>query len=150
MKSTRNRMVVHLDLENNFLATVEEAMEDEFDLACKRWKVRLNGEDHDVVMKHSLSQLRRKVTEVAKANWDLSDRLNVRVVSPRPDMELTLPNPKAHSSSTRFIFVRDGWEVDDERREESVRISDFRDHMQRSILDWARTAVFYGVGSYVL
>ena len=39
-------------------------------------------------------------------------------------------------------------EIDDEKRDESVKLTDFREHIQQCVLTWARTAVFYGVGSF--
>lgn len=148
MKIDNSKMLVHLKLETNFTEIIDQTMEDEFEIASKKWNVYLNTDDHDIIMYHSRNQLRRKVSEMARLPWDMSDRMTIKVNSPQKGVEITLPSPKARTSTTKLLQTRDGWEIDDEKRDESVKLADFREHIQQCVLTWARTAVFYGVGSF--
>lgn len=142
------KMIVHLKLEQNFIEKIKESMYEEIEVASKKWSVALNTDDEDLIIKHAISQVRRKTSENVKTNWDLGDLVTVKVNSIKKGIEITLPAPEASSSPTTLIYTRDGWELDQEKRDESVKLADFRDHMQDQIIAWAKTAVFYGVASF--
>lgn len=142
------KMIVHLKLEQNFIEKIKESMYEEIEVASKKWSVALSTDDEDLIIKHAISQVRRKTSENVKTNWDLGDLITVKVTSIKKGIEITLPSPEASSSPTTLIYTRDGWELDQEKRDESVKLADFRDHMQDQIIAWAKTAVFYGVASF--
>lgn len=142
------KMIIHIDLGDDFIGTVLDAMEEEFEISCKKWGVRLNQEDKENIFQHSIIQLKRKTSDNIRNTWDLSDSLVVKVNSHKRPIEISLPAPEAESSRIKLFHTRDGWEIDQETIEDTVRLADFAEHIKSKIKTWARTAVFYGVGSY--
>lgn len=143
-----SKTIIHLELDKDFIETVKTHMSDEFQLACKKWGLALNNADQDLIISHSLKQLRRKASENARTNWDLSDKISIKVNAMTRANEMTLTSKKTGSAKTRVIYTRDGWEQDQEKRDESVSLSEFRVHIQDLIIQWGKTAVFYGVASF--
>lgn len=148
MKTPPNRIFIHLKLGNDFMDEVRAEMENELDVASKKWGIRLNLEDRDLVMKHSLNQLKKKVSESAKNNWEFTPKVSIKVTSPKRASDITLPDPALTNSKVKIIKSRDGWELEQEYSDESVLIGDFHEHFKSRIKTWARTAVFYGVSSF--
>lgn len=142
------KMIIHLELDKNFIEEIKKEMYEEIEIASKKWSVALNTEDEDTIIVNSIKQVRRKTSENVRTNWDLSDKITVKVNSIKKGIEITLPAPEAANSPTTLIYTRDGWELDQEKRDESVSLADFDQHMKNQIIKWARTAVFYGVASY--
>lgn len=142
------KMIINLELDKDFIETVKNEMLDEIRVSSIKWGVALNVDDEDTIITNSVKQVRRKTSENVKTNWDLSDKLTVKVNSVRKGIEITLPAVEADNSPSALIYTRDGWEMDQEKREGSVRLADFQKHMQSQIIEWARTAVFYGVSTY--
>lgn len=149
MKTTTNKILVHLHLEETFIDEIHEAMQDELDIASKKWGVRLNLEDRDMIVKHSLSQVRKKVSESAKIAWNYDTKLSIRVNSFKRTSEINLPTTSPAAAKMRLFKSREGWEIEQEPTEESVPVSEFYEHFKSLILTWGRTAVFYGVSSFV-
>ena len=142
------KMIIHVDLTEDFISILLDEMEDEFDLSCRKWDVRLNQDEKERVLEHSLKQVKRKTSENIKTLWDLSDTLTVKVNSQKRPIEIRLPAPEAESSKIKLFYTKDGWEIDQEMQDEAVKLADFAEHIESKIKTWARTAVFYGVGSY--
>lgn len=148
MKTPPNKIFIHLKLGAGFMDEVKAEMENELDVASKKWGIRLNTEDRDLVIKHSLNQLKKKVSESAKQNWDFSPKVSIKVTSPKRASDITLPDSSLANSKVKIIKSRDGWELEQEYSDESVLIGDFHEHFKSRIKTWARTAVFYGVSSF--
>jgi hypothetical protein len=148
MKTPPTRIFIHLRLGADFMDEVRAEMENELDVASKKWGIRLNVEDRDLVLKHSLNQLKKKVSESAKHNWDFSPKVSIKVTSPKRASDITLPDPALERSKVKIIKSRDGWELEQEHSDESVLIGEFHEHFKTRIKTWARTAVFYGVSSF--
>lgn len=127
---------------------VRAEMEDELNVSCKKWGIHLNTESRDGIVVHSMNQLRKKVSESAKNNWDFDSKLSIRVSSVTRSGDISLPSASMVNSKLRLIKSREGWEMEQEPSEESVLISEFPDHFKAKIKTWGRTAVFYGVASY--
>lgn len=142
------KMIIHIDLGTDFLDTVIDTMDNEFDIACKKWEVRLTQSEKENIFDHSIKQVKRKTSENIKTPWDLSDNLIVKVNSQKKPIEIKLPAPEADSSRIKLFHTRDGWEVDQEMQDDAVTLANFAEHIKSRIKTWARTAVFYGVGSY--
>lgn len=142
------KMIIHIDLEEDFINVLLNEMEDEFELACRKWGLNLNQEEKELVLEHSLKQVKRKTSENIKTLWDFSDKLIVKVNSHKKPIEIKLPAPEAESSRIALFHTKDGWEIDQEMQDEAIRLADFAEHIQSKIKQWSRTAVFYGVGSY--
>jgi hypothetical protein len=150
MKTPPNRIFIHLKLGTGFMDEVKAEMENELDVASKKWGIRLNMEDRDLVLKHSLNQLKKKVSESAKHNWDFSPKVSIKVTAGNRASDITLPDPASAKSKMKIIKSRDGWEipVEQEHSDEAVLIGEFHEHFKSRIKTWARTAVFYGVSSF--
>lgn len=151
MKKDNAKMLIHLDLGENFLDILKEVMADEFEISCRKWNVRPNTEDKNYIFTHSIRQVRRKVSTNARTNWDLSDHLTIKVNSyQREANEVSLPDDtlELQNNLPTLINTRDGWEIDYEESLEAVALKDFHQFMKDKIKFWTRTAVFYGVGSF--
>lgn len=148
MKTATNKIFIHLKLGNAFMDEVRAEMTDELAVAAKKWGIRLNSDDKELILKHSMNQLKRKVSESAKNNWDFTPKVSIKVTSPKRASDITLPDPALDRSKVRIIKSRDGWEMEQEMSEESVLIGEFHEHFKSKIKTWARTAVFYGVSTF--
>lgn len=148
MKAVSNKIIIKINLGPDFNSIIEAEMADELMIAGKKWGIRLNTEDKDLILKHSMKQLQRKVSEAAKINWNLSDTLEVKVSASKGASDISLPDPMLENSRVRLVKSRDGWELEQEFSDESVRIGEFVEHFKAKIKTWARSAVFYGVSSY--
>lgn len=142
------KMIIHVDLTENFFDILLDEMEKEMEVSCRKWELRLNQEEKETVIEHSIKQVKRKVSENIRTLWDLSDVLTVKVNSQKRPIEIRLPAPEAESSKIKLFYTKDGWEIDQEMQDDAVRLADFAEHLEKLIKTWARTAVFYGVGSY--
>lgn len=148
MKTVTNKIHIHLQVGENFIDEIKSAMNDELIVASRKWGIHLNTEDSDRVINHSMNQLRKKVSESVKTNWDLGAKISVRVNSPKRSSDINLPDKSMSKSKTKLIKARDGWEIEQEPNEDSVLLGEFLEHFKAQIKTWARTAVFYGVASY--
>lgn len=143
------RMIVHIDLPEDFIETLEEDMEREFKKATRQWGVHVPFEEKEILLNYAKKQTIEKVTDNLRSRWDYSPQIMVKVNSPRQGMEIRLPFPKGmQTPPARFIYSRDGWSVDQEQNEDAVDVADFAEHIEQQIRTWLRTAVFYGVASY--
>lgn len=148
MKVEKPELTVHINLPQNFVEKIKEVMEDEIDVASKKWKVKLTEDERQTVIKHSLNQVQRKVSENIRTSWDLGDTLHVKVFYSRGG-ELTLPDPSLSGLKSRLVRPREGWRIEeDEPNDDMLHILDMDSFFVSSIYTWSRTAVFYGVSSY--
>lgn len=148
LKTNTNKILVHLNLNEGFNEEINEALDDELNVASKKWGVRLNMNDRALILKHARNQLRRKVSESAKIAWNYDQKLSIRVSSHKRTSDINLPTSSPAATKIRLIKSREGWEIEQEPTEESVAVSDFLEHFKSLIITWGRTAVFYGVSSY--
>lgn len=149
MRSKKTGMILKINLSKNFIKSIKKTMEDELEIATKKWNIRLSEDERNNVIFHSINQLQQKVQAHTRLQWDLSDILTVKVNSIK-EGEVIIPDkslkgPKIPS----LIKTKDGWTVDDEDRDQAIHLSKFHTYFQDLMHTWARTAVFYGVGSYI-
>lgn len=146
---TDTKMIIHINLPENFAEILSDEMEKELEKSSKKWGVYINYKQKETIFNYAKEQVRMKTSDHAKNNWDFSDQLTIRANSHKRGIEITLPAPEdVKLPSARLFYTRDGWELDQEKNEESIELSHFADFIQSKIKTWARTAVFYGVGSY--
>lgn len=150
MRAEKPELIIHINLPENFINIVKDVMEDEIEVASKKWGVRLNTDDRRNIIRHSINQLQYKVSDNSRTAWDLGDTINVRVNIIGQKREITLPNPKIkEKSTTKLAKNKDGWKIEEEDvRDDLVPLAEFDEYFKNLIYTWARTAVFYGVGSY--
>lgn len=140
-------MIINLNLPEDFYLKIKETMEDEIKVASKKWGVSLSKDKQDLIITHSQNQLRKKVSESAKTNWDYSSTISIKVIASKA-VEINIPENTLTESKIKLVSTREGWEIDKESRDDAVRINDFLDYFVAKVHKWARDAVFYGVGSY--
>ena len=73
--------------------------------------------------------------------------MNVVAGAPR-DGDIFLPDENLKSKTDRLLRKRVEWVVDEDGADGSIPIHEFYDAYKQIIVKMARTAVFYGVGSY--
>lgn len=140
-------MIINLTLPDDFKEKIDTVMEDELNIACKKWGVVLNQKERAGVIEHSRKQLRQKVSESAKMHWDYSSVISIKANAPKT-VEINLPQNTTTSSKISLVPSREGWEIDRESRDDAVNINEFLDFFIGKIYQWSRTAVNYGVSSY--
>lgn len=143
------KMIIHINLPKNFVEVVHNEMEQELTESSKKWEVSLNQSQRENILRHAINQTKQKVSDNAKNQWDLSDRLTIKANSTKKGIEIVLPDPNGNvPPNVKLFYTRDGWELDQEHHDEAVALVDFADYIQNKIKTWVRTAVFYGVASY--
>lgn len=149
MSRKTNRVIIQLNVGDQFKKDIRRTMEDELQIASKKWNVELNTAKQEHVIDVSYRQLMQKIFEVAKISWDGESILEVRASSAGPlHKDFTLPTDAKKFHYLRVVRMRDGWTFTTDDTEDTVAIPDFLETFQNMILQWARTATFYGVGSY--
>lgn len=142
-----NLVTIHIDLGKDFKHLVDQEMENELAVAQQKWGVSLNGDDSDRVLYHAKKQLLRGVSDNARSEWDGGRIVNVVAGAPR-DGDIFLPDENLKSKTDRLLRKRVEWVVDEDGVDGSIPIHEFYEAYKQIIVKMARTAVFYGVGSY--
>lgn len=154
-KSTppQHRWEAVFTLPSEFTSTLENAVEDEFTVAERKWGVVLNEEKREVVKRNAYQQLEGKVNAMARHRWTLEDEtLRVAIQAPGASGRvITYPLAPAEASklTEAALFAKETWRLDDEPTVDSIPLSTLDETMLTFMEQWLRTAVFYGVGSYV-
>lgn len=141
---------ISIELPENFLQELEHAILDEIKIAEKKWKTKLSQEERDYIFKNSLEQTRLKASVIARQPWDLDDKLALRI--PSLENRSVTVTAEGVTPKTRgkigLVITKAGWIIADEESINPIQVSDLFDSQIQHILAWARTAAFYGVGSY--
>lgn len=148
MKQVKNEIFATVTLGTNYSRTLNHIINDEFKKACEKWDLDLNSEAKSKIKEHALNQLKRKVQDVVRCPYNLTDTVEVKIMTLNKPLKINVPNVKNGKSNVKVVRLRDGWEVDVESQENSVFLKDFDSKMREDIETWLRTAVFYGVASY--
>lgn len=130
----------------DFIKQIRAAMEDELEIASGKWGVRLTDEQRAGILEAAFKQLRLRVESVSNEAWEFTSEVKYSFAGSRGSF--IVPSAEASASHIRLVRASDGWQVDQDRREDSVKIGEFLPVARNEIMTWARTAVFYGVGSY--
>lgn len=142
-------IVVTMELGNGFDDSLTEEMVDELAIAEKKWGVSLNSDDKRNVMHHSLIQAKRRANTVCGDIWDNTGSLRVTVKGASQSMEINSSKPLSKAAEEVMVIrKRDGFTVAEEDGADTFGLADVPSKVDRLIRDNARTAVFYGVGSY--
>lgn len=151
MKKNASLLEIILTLPKNFAKTIESEMEDEINVASQKWQLNLTGSQKLAILTSSRSQLAKKVSVVSRAPWTL-DSPTLKVVAStekRGIFKISLPQANGAKYSVQLLRTHHEWKVDKEPSNESVSIDEFYAFYVAQVIKWARTAVFYGVASYV-
>lgn len=141
-----DKFVVKIKLHKKFINKIQLEMEDELEKSIKKWGVNLNEDEQLRIIDHSFNQLIQKVSENARISWDLGDEIEIRVTGLSGN--ITLPTESQKNKKIEVMKTRVGWEVSHDDENTTILMKDFKEHYEELIIKWARTGVFYGVGSY--
>lgn len=147
MKKNSIALLVNIHLPKKFIEKIRSEMDKEIESASDKYDFFIDSVKRSIIIDNSLEQLQRKTLEIFKVEWDLSDIIHIKVNSD-VSSEIDLPNEKAKTSPIKFIRLTDAWELDNENRENTVMIKDFDKEIEKNLIEWGKTAVFYGVASY--
>jgi hypothetical protein len=143
-------LILNLELPENFEEELYKTINDEIALAQKKWKLKLSDDQKLKVFESSRTQTRLKTSTIAKQTWDLGRKLSLKVtftkntqIELKPDSNFTATHKKIN-----LVLTKDGWVIANEESEDPVNITEILDKQIEVIKQWARTAAFYGVGSY--
>lgn len=154
MSTMASRIAFHVKLAENYMDLIEEAVEDELKVAQRKWGVELSEETIELVKRHSLNQLSMKVDLTLKTSWNFQPTVTLKIKGlskssgSELNKDLNLPEELALVPAIELVLGRDGFEVESEPSDGTVLPKDLDSYILNRILVWARTAVFYGVGSY--
>jgi hypothetical protein len=137
-------LLITLNTNKKFIEELDHLLKEELNIASKKWGVSLSDENKSAVTHRSFEQLVNKVQFISGNPWQLGKAIRFSIGD--DDSQYTLPTrnlPKIY-----FNRTIDKWVVAQDVNEESVIISDFYNIVIDEIKDWAKTAMFYGVGSF--
>lgn len=153
MSTAASRVTFHVKLAEDYMASIDAVIEDELKVAQRKWGVELSKEAVENVKRHSLNQLSMKVNLTLKTSWNFQPIVSLKIkgLSKSSGSELlkdlTLPDELSKVPDIALVLSRDGFEVESEPSDGTVLPADLNGYILDRILTWARTAVFYGVGS---
>jgi hypothetical protein len=147
MSKTKTTLEVNLVLPKTFKQKIISAMRDEFKIASHKWSIEIDSAMKKKIIENSILQLNRKVSTVSSSNWTLdNETLKVCVKSGKSKPEaITLPDKTI--KGIMLVRTHDGFKVDYDPNPGTIKIEHFYKLLLSEIENWARTAVFYGVGS---
>lgn len=148
MSKTINTLILKITLPENFKDNLVDFMEEKIQVAEKKWGVKLNDEQKDLVCHNAWIQLNFEVKEVYGTNWESKDSIEVHVPHYKND-RIPIPSKTSEKTKKRLIKNKQQWIIDQEDSSDAVYLSDFHNVVRKEIEEWAETAVLYGVGSYV-
>lgn len=145
MKSKKT-LILEVQLTDDFYKRIHDTMLEELSEAQNKWRVKLDNDTQDLIMRHAQNQLQSKSSAMAKP-WHFGDpKINISVVHPRT-RKVKLPDDEKELEGVRLERPKSLWEVAENGSENAVDIEDFVETIEDLLVGWARTAVFYGVGS---
>lgn len=139
-------LTLNLELPESFLDELDATINDEIKIAQKKWKLRLTEDQKNIVFDNARIQTRLKTSTVARQPWDLGSKLVLRVPFTQNSQINLRPSAKTNRK-IELTLTKDGWVIAEDS-ENPVPVSELLDKQQEIIKRWARTAAFYGVGSY--
>ena len=142
-----SHLKLHLQLGEGFVSTLKKVMEEELEVASRKWGYEPTAAERREVLRHGFNQVTLRMRSVSNnASWDMAEEITFSM--PGPKLELQVPSEEADSYGYQLIRSRDGWLIDQDRTEDSVPLNEFLERFTREVQAWARTAVFYSIGSY--
>lgn len=147
MKKNSDKIIIRVDLGKDFSSHVHSDMEKEFSISERKWGLSLDAEKKNTVFNNAVAQLEDKVSAVFDNPWEISNSL-IMSVKAYKNIEISVPDERLQGSSLCLLRRRDGWEVDTENTIGATNINRIPEVVKKEIRSWAKTAIFYGVGSY--
>lgn len=141
-----NSLNIVVSLPSDFISLLNSEIDDELIVAQGKWKVTLTPEQAEHIKKSARDQLRSKVSGLAKAHWDLGNKVVINAAGATGNLLIT--KKSKHDQNIMLLLNKAGWAVTQEETDSAVNVSDFYESLIKTLFIWSRTAVFYGVGSY--
>lgn len=142
-----NTLTISIKFPKGFFDELTKEIDDELAIAQKKWKYTLAKEEIAEVKKASQEQLRLKVSGLAKSEWTFGGKLIINATGASDFLEIT-PRFK-EERAYGIVLNKNGWLATSEESDSVVQLKDFYQSLVTTLTTWLRTAVFYGVGSYV-
>lgn len=151
MSKPENTITLTLNVGAEYKHRMERAMEKEWREANRKWGLSLGSAEKETVMEHAKRQLERKVAFFTRNHWEFGTTPIVVSVNSmgRGSAALELPSPEVESYDISLVRANDGWKVNQEPSSAIIPLGKFQEYLTEELITWARTAVFYGVASYV-
>ena len=144
-----------ISLDEDFADRLERAMESEFVIALRKNQLDLSDSTRLHIFKHARKQIETKISVMGKKKdiWSVGDRELVLRISSKEDNDLRSPGNDDETilikrNTSDWVVADENDRVDDTLKYPLVPINDFKDYVQDEMIEWARSAVFYGVNSY--
>ncbi len=141
-------LIIELELPEDFEATLERVIIDEIIKSKKKWRIKLTDEEFQTVLNNARTQARLKMTAIARLEWDLGRKLSLKIPYSK-NQKVSLKENSRPREKLKFLLSKDGWSIDYDDTDQAVPLNELWAKQQEIILTWAKTAAFYGVGSYV-
>lgn len=139
-------LTLEVTFPDNYIDAIEETMRDELIEAQKKWQVNFTQADQDLVLRHSRNQLRSKVASTVGPWTYGADSIILNLPASRP-RTVKLPKDSEKLEGVYIARKKNVWELSDADEPGAVEGTEFIEHFVNTLHAWARTAVFYGVGS---
>ncbi len=139
--------VIKVSFPKNFTSTLENEITDELAIAQTKWKLSLTKAQEDVVRAAAKEQLCSKVSSLFKNNWKFESNMTISVAGLTEDLFLSKKNKL--DEDLKFLLSKSGWSLTTEETGNSVSGDQLYSALVKTLTVWLRTAVFYGVGSFV-
>lgn len=145
-----NKTTIYITLPERFSDDIKLAAYEEMKIASSKYNVNLNDEQKEKVFYHSFRQLESKAFEVARAEWNIeSPILELKIdVGMKEPKEIYMPADKEKCIGVKVLKASKKWEFDKEDSKDAILINDLCEKIPEMLLEYIKTAVMYGVGSY--
>ncbi len=141
-----NSLAIVVSLPSDFISLLNAEIDSELEIAQHKWKLTLTDEQAEHVRKSARDQLRSKVSGLAKANWDLGNKVVINAAGASGNLAI---NKKTKSDQNMMLVLsKAGWAVTQEETDSAIHVTNLYESLLKTLFTWSRTAVFYGVGSY--
>lgn len=171
----KGKIIFHLP--DNFIEQLEQSFEEEYVIAAKRWKVNnISEEEKQLIKKHSYAQLNQKIKDVTYANWNTNDNaieitiideLAPKVIGEKdnvddsigdvvPNYNVTITKNSVtdnydstinHDNDLIVFNVTQGFTLTNTANRKTIELKNFYNHFNNVLINWMKTATFYGVAS---
>jgi len=141
-------LTINVTLRPDFLENLARVIDDEIAIAERKWNRYLSDEEKNIVRKSTHAQLRSKVSSLAHKEWDLGPKFTIIATGEGAPATMNIREDSKPRQKISFVLNKNGWMVTREEAAAVRPIGEFFAHLNEMMETWARTATFYGVGSY--
>lgn len=151
MGASTKKSEIFITLPDDFMERINDAIADELLIAPVKWSTSINEEEEEDIILNAYEQLKLKVSGVSMIEWKLTQKVHIRLRDDKGKISgrsIEYPTKDDFDNNLTYFLKGDGFRVEDELLENLVNGENLQSFLMEKIESWARTAVFYGVGSY--